>query len=38
MRYRVEETCFGPSVRYNDWSIQKGRKERGGGALRLFAP
>jgi len=37
MRYRIEETCYGPDIQYNDWSVKEGRKERAGGGVHFFA-
>ena len=36
MDYRAEETLYGPEIRFNDWRLEKGEKDRGGGALLLI--
>jgi len=37
MEYQIVETCYGPDVRFNDWKVIEGRKERAGGMAHIYA-
>ena len=36
MNYRIEETLYGPEIRFNDWRVEKGEKERAGGCAIFY--
>jgi hypothetical protein len=36
MNYRIEEILYGPEIRFNDWRVEKGKKERAGGCAIFF--